>query len=72
MAEGMACKPVFPTETVFMGMDVAGKKKCIDGFIFSVLFWKKEASGFTSFKPVFRQKVQSMFGKNGITVTSVF
>ena len=52
MAKGMAGESFGPAKTLFMGMDMAGEKKGINGKVLAVLLWEKKTSGFAAGIPV--------------------
>lgn len=72
MAEGMAGKPVLPPQPVFVGMDMPGEEKGINGPVLPVLFREKKAFGPAVFKPVPGEQAEGDVGKNGVTVIPVF
>lgn len=72
MAEGMAGKPVFPAEERFMGMQMSGNVKGIDGTGRVRLLWKKPAGRAAARKPVLSQKVKGFFGKDCVAVGTAF
>lgn len=72
VAEGMASKPVRPSQPVLVGMDMPGKKKSVNGAVISALFWKKKPHWPAAFKPVPGKKIKGSLGEDGIAVIPAF
>jgi len=68
----MAGKPAFPAEPVLQGMDMPGEEGGVNGLVEPVLFWKEIAPWPAIGEPVVGEQVKGSFGKDGITVMSVF
>lgn len=58
MPERMAGEPPWPSEAVFMSMDVPGKEPGVDRPVLPILFWEKIPHRFSIGKPVLCQDVQ--------------
>lgn len=72
MAERMAGDTPWPSESVFMLVDMPGKKKGVNRTIRVVLFWEQPSSRSVIFKPVFSKDIQSKGRKLCIPIAAVF
>lgn len=72
VAEGMAGEPLRPTEAPFMGMDMPGKEKGINGCVNAGLFREKPAPGASISKPVLCEEVQGGLREDGKAVLPGF
>ena len=60
VTEGVAGQASGPAKALFMGMDMAGKVKSIDGFLLIFLLIEKKTHRSAVLKPVLRKKVKSI------------
>lgn len=61
-----------PSEFDLVFCDMSGEIKGVNGFWRISLFWKKVAGGSSTGKPVLGKDVKRLFGKDGVTVRTIF
>ena len=72
MAEGMTSEPLRPSKAAFMGMDMSGEEKGINGSVDAGLFREKPALGASISKPVLCEESQGGLREDGKAVLSCF